>query len=571
MFFKRENLKSLQLASFLKRFLGGFFTLSNREKIFLGGFVFLGFFGAILFSTRFYFANTEIAPDYGGSYVEGIFEPPSYVNPIVPDQNDVEESIENLVFSGLFRSDGLGGLQPDLAESLKEFEDGKTFLVTLKDDLYWHDNEPLTAQDIVFTIELLRNPELKNSLAGFWSSVSVDLLSEKSLKFTLTKPYAFFPDYLDFKILPKHLWQHVQPNAFVFSELNLQPIGSGPYKFKKMIQDKDGQVLQYNLVSFERYYLEGPFLENISFKLFQNQEEVLAAFKKKEINGFAVNRPEGTLPELGMKKVMIGSVFSLIFDNKNQLFSDLSLRKAISLAVDKDKIVTEAFGGNALKTGSLIPSEDFASSSLTIFDLDQAKSILAKAGWQDKDKDGYLEKRFSLKDKNPTKLEFSIIFQDLPEISKTAEILKNSLNQIGISLVLKPMAIGEFSSRLQSRSFQAVLLGQSLISARRPDFFPFWHSSETVSPGLNFANYQNKRVDEILEKIRLDRQKEDLFLELDQLIQEDYPGVFLAIPYLVWFSDDSFKIPSADFFETSGQRFARANEWHLYLKRVWKK
>ncbi len=569
MLLDREKLKSFFNKLSFKRLASGFSVFSIKEKIVFLLLTLAGLAGLFLFLISFYFSKTVLAPRAGGVYIEGVVGYPRYVNPIIPDQNEAEEAMESLVFSSLFKSDGNGGLIPDLAEDVTVLEDGKIYLVTLRENLFWQDNEKLTVQDVVFTIELFKNPETQNPSADFWRGVVAEALSDKTVKFTLQKSYRFFPYYLSFKVMPKHIWQDVPASSFVFSELNLKPIGSGPYKFKKIVQDKDGKVLQYSLVAFDKYYLQGPFLQTFNLKFFGNQTEALTSLRRKEVNGLAGVVPE-SLSSYQLKGVLLTQVFSLLFNNDNQLLQALSIRDAINLAVNKKKIVDEIIRGGVM-TDSPVASKDFSEKTLDVFDPEAAKGILAKAGWQDKDKDGVLEKRMSSKSQVLTKLELSILYHDTREISSVAEQIKSDLAAIGVSVVLKPMGINEFSSRLQARSYQMVLLGQASITGSQPDLYPFWHSSQISAPGLNFAIYEDKSADRVLADIRnsSDNDLKRLYEELDALVKNDAPGVFLYLPKLNWLIDDSFRFPEITVLNSVGERFSRVNEWYLYLKRVW--
>src|SRR3989339_223124 len=566
-----EKSKSFFLKLSFKRLISGFLGLGLRDKIIFSFLIIAGTIGLSLFSARFYFSNTVLIPESGGVYTEAVISFPRYVNPVIPDQNNAEEILESLVFSSLYKPDGQGGVLPDLAESMTLFEEGKVFLVSLRENIFWHDGEPLTARDVIFTLELLKNQELQNPLADFWKEIAVEILSDKTLKFTLKKSYRFFPFYLTFRIMPEHIWKDTQVNAFVFSEYNLKPIGSGPYKFKKIIQDKDGKVISYGLVAFDKYYA-GPYLESFNLKFFGDEAAALSAFRKKEINGLAVSLP-GESSNYEMKKILEAQVFSLLFNNSNELLKDFSIRKAINLSINKTAVLSESFPGAGSLTDSAIPLKRFSENFKDVFDQANAKEILLDDGWQDKDEDGFLEKRLSSKTKTVTKLELTILFHDTPGITNVAERIKTDLAAVGISVILKPMGVNEFSSRLQTRSYQMVLLGLSSPIGKEPDLFPFWHSSQLSSPGLNFAVYENKEVDKILSYIRgtKDADINESYEELDALIKNDLPGVFLFQPQINWFVDESFHVPPVEFISDSGVRFSRVNEWYLYLKRVWKR
>ncbi|MEW5805497.1 MAG: ABC transporter substrate-binding protein [Patescibacteria group bacterium] len=556
-----------------KRFFGSVFALSKKEKIIFVFLFGLGSLGLVWFGYKFYLNRTKLIPRIGGVYAEGVVGAPRYINPAITDLSPAEELIESIVFSSLLRPDNQGGVETDLAESVERFENGKVYLVTLKKDLYWQDNERLTANDVAFSLELLKNPELKNPNAEFWREVQVEILSDITLRFTLSRPYYFFPYYLTFKVLPRHLWSEIQANAFVFSDLNLKPIGSGPYKFKRMLQNKDGLISQMSFVRFDKYYLEGPYLETINLRFFSNQTEAETALRKKEIDSLVGFASEGKdFNSFEVKTIPYLRIFGLFFNTENEILSDRKLRQAIDLAINKQEIIDRVFAGQAKTASSPIIKTEFIDQGGSLFDPDSARQNLSQLGWQDKDEDGILEKRLSSKDKLPTKLELSLLLQDLPELMSVGQIIKENLSKLGISVILKPMSLNEFSSRLQARSYQMVLVGQANVSGNQPDPYPFWHSSQTSAPGLNFSFYQNQEADRILDQLRLnfqEQERQELYQDLDQLIRQNQPASFLYSPRFVWVVNQSFILPEIKQLNNLGDKFSRINLWHLYQKRVW--
>lgn len=183
--------------------------------------------------TDFYFENTKISPSQGGTFTGGIIGQPRLINPIFAPANDADRDLSELIFSGLLKYDSQGKLIPDLAENYQIADEGKIFEFNLKENLFWQKGRPISADDIVFTVKTIQNPDYKSPLRPSWLGVEAEKISEKKVRFTLKNSSAIFLENTTLKILPKHIWQDIDPNNFPLSVFNLKPVGSGPYKIKK--------------------------------------------------------------------------------------------------------------------------------------------------------------------------------------------------------------------------------------------------------------------------------------------------------------------------------------------------
>ena len=210
------------------------------------------------------YVQTQSKP--GGSYVEAVIGAPTYINPLFAQTNDIDQDLSQLIFSSLMVLDEFGQLKGDLAESYEIDENQTTYTFTLKPDIMWHDGVPLRASDIVFTVKSIQDQNFKSPLYVTFRNVQITEIDDRTVSFTLSEPFAPFLSVMTFGILPEHLWQEVDPNHAILAELNLKPIGSGPYKFTSLIKDKNGNIKEYRLERFEEYHDEGPFISKLSLK-----------------------------------------------------------------------------------------------------------------------------------------------------------------------------------------------------------------------------------------------------------------------------------------------------------------
>jgi len=207
-------------------------------------------------------------PQRGGEIKEGLIGVPRFVNPVI-SISDTDRDISSLIYSGLLKVNAEGKIINDLAESINISEDGLTYSVKIRDDAFFHDNKPVTVDDLIFTIEKTQDPAIKSPKRPNWEGISIQKVNDKEVNFTLKQAHSPFIYNLTLGILPKHIWNNISADEFAFSKYNLEPIGSGPYKLEKIKKDSDGIIKKYYLESYNKYTLGEPFIEKISFVFYK--------------------------------------------------------------------------------------------------------------------------------------------------------------------------------------------------------------------------------------------------------------------------------------------------------------
>src|SRR3989338_6723044 len=263
-----------------------FKILKKTEKRVLIAFIILAIASFAWLAVSFYINATKSVPTYGGTYTEGIVGQPRFINPIYGETNDIDRTFIDLLFSGLMKHDNQGGITTDLAETYHISPDGKTYEFQLKDNVFWHDGRPLTADDIVFTITTLQSAEYKSPLRANWLDVVVEKISDKSVSFKLKSAYNAFLENATVKIIPKHIFENISPENFTLSSYNLQPVGSGPFQFVSLDQKNSGFIKTLNLKSNRKYYSHPSFISDLSFQFFEDKNNLTKSANAKMINGF---------------------------------------------------------------------------------------------------------------------------------------------------------------------------------------------------------------------------------------------------------------------------------------------
>jgi len=281
-------------------------------------------------------------PTTGGSFVEGETGPARFINPILA-VSEPDQDISQLIYSGLMRALPDGTYTPDLAESYTISADGTVYTFKLRRNATFHDGTPVTANDVLYTIGLAQNPDIKSPHRADWDGVNVSSPDENTVVFTLPHAYAPFIEDTTLGILPKHLWQSVQPDSFPFSQLNTHPIGSGPYKVASVRTDATGAPTRYDLVPFNNYTLGKAYVSDISFAFFPSDEAMHKAYMMHQVDAVAgISPSELSSYQRESSAVVISPlprVFGVFFNqNHNSALADASVRAALQRAWLRDPV-----------------------------------------------------------------------------------------------------------------------------------------------------------------------------------------------------------------------------------------
>lgn len=527
-------------------------------------------------------------PAHGGTFVEGAIRSPVLINPLFASSeraSEVDRDLTALLYSGLLRATPEGDLIPDLAERYEISPDGLTYTFYLKNNLSWHDGEPITATDVVFTIAKAQDSTLKSPKRASWDGVIVEELGPRTVRFILEDPYPPFLQNMTMGILPKHIWETVSdPSQFEYNRYNREPIGSGPYELVGITRDSNDVPLYYELAAFNGFALGKPFINTIRIKFYSNEENLLKALRAGEIDSTAYVSPEAA-QKLGtegfrIEKAPLRHVFGVFLNqNQNSTFANKAVRTALRDTVDTERILSDVFHGFAtpiygpLPPGALgyEPKEGEAAS----FEerVVTAKELLEKDGWKYDDTGGVMTRKVK---KDIQKLSFSISTISpsiIPALKAVAGILEENWEQLGAEVDVKTFETkGDLSQNaIRPRKYDALLFGE--IIGRDSDPFAFWHSSQRFDPGLNIALYANIKADKLLEEGRTLADTEaraEKYRAFENMVTEDTPAIFLYTPDLIYVVPGKIGGVSMGNAVTPSERFIAVHAWYLEKTRVWK-
>ncbi len=559
--------------------------------------VFLFFAGVCVISSisLVYLLNDSIlvaTPAYGGSWTEGLIGAPRFINPILA-VSDSDQDLTSLVYSGLLKATPEGSYVLDLAQSYTISPDGKTYTFILRSNATFDDGTPVTADDVVFTIQKAQDPALNSPVEADWAGVTVTEIDPHTVQFTLSQPYAPFIQDLTLGILPKHLWENVTDDEFSFSNLNIQPVGSGPFEVSSISRTPSGIPSSYDLKPFPHYALGEPYLGDMTFKIYQSDTDLVQALQDGQIqaaNGISPADLSG-LQDFNIKTAPLNRVFGVFFNqNQSTVLRDAQVRQALNNAINRQQLISLVLDGYGTSlTGPIPPSllgTVAATSSTSAFSLnvgtstsatttmDQAQAAraeLVQDGWTP-GPGGILQKTTGKgKSASTETLEFSLATEDIPELRSAAQYLSQTWGEMGAQVNVEIYDQGDLEENvIRPRKYDALLFGEDI--GREVDLYAFWDSSQRNDPGLNVAEYANATADQILQQLRTTSdpaQQEQLYQEFDAQLQKDIPAVFLYAPDFVYIVPNDVSGIDLGFIESPSDRFLSVTQWHQETDYVW--
>jgi peptide/nickel transport system substrate-binding protein len=443
------------------------------------------------------------AASVGGTYAEASLGPIDTLNPLFASSS-AEIAASRLLFSSLYTYDTTGHLHGDLAESMTTDATNTVYTVKIRPGVKWHDGSLLTAKDVAFTVNLIKNPQTRSSLRVNWQDVAVEAVDDTTVQFTLPAVYAAFPHALTFAVLPQHILGTIAAGAIRENNFSRAPIGSGPFSFK-LLQTANTPNRQHKIVqmtAFDGYYSGVPMLNRFEVHAYGTQDGIMQALRTGEVSaasdlsGENVSQVDTHNYQVTSQPVNSG-VYAL-FNNTTPILKDKAVRQALRLATD-----TTAIRANL---GVKPPALDlpFINGQLTGADVPHAPAPDTKAAAALLDSAGWALSG-GVRKKGDQTLTLTVTTIKNPQFEKALETLVGQWRNLGV--VVKTNVIDTtdpasnfVQSILQGRNYD-VLLYELFIGAD-PDVYAYWNSSQIGTSGYNFSNYVNKAADASLASAR---------------------------------------------------------------------
>lgn len=541
----------------------------------------VGFFGiltvAVLLAITLSRQYAAVVPVRGGTLTEGVIGVPRFVNPALAITR-ADQDMTALIYSGLMRLSADGTLVPDIAESVARSDDGRTYTFTLRRNVTFHDNTPLTASDVAFTISLIQNPNLKSPLRGIWNDVSVNVIDEYTIAITLEEAYAPFIENFTLGIMPKHLWGDLSTEQLPFSQYNTEPVGSGPFMVERVQRDQTGLINRYELTSFGAA-LVAPNLSKIDIRFYQNETVLRSALDRREIRATAY-LPVSQLASLNRNDFDIITaplprIFGVFFNqNRSAVARDRAAREALNAAIDREALIAETLAGYGIPmsapivpTGSVVDSPQASLVATSSANLEAATAILRAGGWTQNSL-GLWEKRI---DGDPETLRITLRTSNTELFGSVVNRVAERWRALGVEVQVEQFEQADLvQTVIRPRDFEALLFGLDM--NRTEDLYPFWHSSQKDDPGLNVAQYTNIAVDRLLEDARLTddvSERDRILAEVAERIAAETPAIMLFAQTLTYVVDSHIHTTPLPAIHRSSDRFVTIPLWYANTDTLW--
>lgn len=430
----------------------------------------------------------------GGVYVEGVIGNISTLNPLLA-ASEPEQAASRLLFSSLYNYDVTGALHTDLAESMT-VKDDKVYTIKLRNAV-WHDGKKLTAEDVVYTINLIKNPQVRSPLRVNWLDISARAIDDSTVEFMLPAVYAGFSHALTFPVIPKHILQSVSPSSMREADFSSNPVGSGPFAVKR-VQTSES-TSSTDVVRMEpntKYYGAVSTLSRLELRAYGNESLLVKAVNSGEVSaasGLSLSAADNIKSkQYSTKHWLLNKGVYLLMNNRSQTLQDARVRRALRYATNTSSI-RATVGDNVARLDTPILQSQIAQKlpAAPDYSLDKAKALLKEAGWT------YNQGQWKGKDGRPLAVAVTTS-SGRDEYKKIVDALKQQWSKLGVDV--QPREIDTSStttsfvqSVLQPRDYDALLYELEL--GADPDVFAYWHSSQASASGYNFANYSNRTVD----------------------------------------------------------------------------
>lgn len=517
---------------------------------------------------RFEFSETQ-------TYVEAVVGKPMLVNPLLA-VSQADRDLVALIFSGLVRVDEFGQPVPDLAESWDVSEDGLIYTFRLRSGVQWHDGAPFTAEDVAFTMSLLRDPNFPGpaDLGAFWRTVETYIVDDATVRFVLTQPLSAFPEYAGIGILPAHLLGGINPADLPSDPFNLAPIGTG--RLRWVSSEQEGGATVVHLEPHTAFYdpARRVQLSAVDLRFYPDANLAFRALgpDAQALGGLTPSQLEAAFasPELNIYTARLPIYAAIIFNQQAPtrlpFFQDEAVRVALAAALDRQALVEDFLSRQALLADSTVLPGTWAFNPLvtpTPYDVTAAAQALDEAGWT---------LSGNVRSKDSTPLAFTLLVTDRASDRQLGQAIVEQWRALGVNVTLQTLSAADLLERLQTpapggegRNFDAALVEFSQGRLADPDPYPFWHEAQ-AEQGQNYSGFADRDISEALEIARRDPngvRRAELYRSYQQWFWERGAAILLYNPVYHYAVSCQVQGVQLQILVDPSDRFRNLHEWYI--------
>jgi peptide/nickel transport system substrate-binding protein len=508
------------------------------------------------------------APTNGGTYAEGVVDKIATINPLFAS-TDSEKAASQLVYASLLTYDTTNHLMGNLANRWSVSEDGKSWTVRLKPSVHWSDGQPITPDDVEFTVNLIKNQAVGSPLYSSWRTIDVKVIDAQEIQFSLDNVYMSFPFALTFGIVPKHILEDIEPsqlkNFTTIIKADGTSVASGAFRFRSQDNLPDGQTI-WRFWPNDKYWSNQPQVSGLTIRTYHDNQALLDGLNRDEINAAAGLdvKSAAKLTDSNQKlsqAPLADGVFAL-FNNSGPLTASQEIREALRLGTDRTALRQAMVENSTLKVPEpletpLLPGLDEAIDALTQpnFDQQAANDKLEAAGWT--------MNQQHQRQKSGQKLSLSVVTIKGADYEIVARQLVKQWQELGVDAILtaaEPSTVQQ--NYLMPRAYD-VLIYQLHLGVDW-DELAYWTSSQTVATGLNFANYKSKRADIALTAGRSQLNQKSRQARYQEFVKQwlnDAPAIALYVPNYYYVNGQSLQTLDSQPLVDAASRFREVSNW----------
>ncbi len=532
--------------------------------------------GLLLLSEQTGFRLVSPVPTSGGVYTEALIGSMQRLNPALDYYNAADRDVDRLIFSSLIKFDEKGLPKADLAQVWGISFDGLTYNFELRENAKWHDGTPVTAEDVLFTVDLMRDPDsvLPEDIKKIWTDVEVVVLSDTLVQFKLQEAFAPFMDYLNFGILPKHILGGMTYLEMINSQFNLNPVGSGPYQFESLIVE-DNQIKGVVLASNQEYYLEPAYINDFVFRYYPDSQSAYAAYQEGIVQGISEVTAD-VLPQILQNTELalysaIEPEFSIILFNLGnsdvEFLQEVSIRRALLMALDRRGMIDRILSGQGVIADvPVLPNSwaYYSGNDRVDQDVSAAAGLLKEAGYV------YETEGSDVRSKDGKKMAFRMIHPDDAFHTALAQSIQADWRTIGVELELVSLPYDTLIlDHLQPLTSEAALIDINYARSPDPDPYPFWDQAQR-SGGQNYSQWENRVISQYLEEARVmsdSSERAKLYRNFQVVFSEELPALPLFYPVYNFTVDKSVQGIRVGSWYDSADRFQNVTEWYILAQK----
>jgi peptide/nickel transport system substrate-binding protein len=468
-------------------------------------------------------------PARGGTLSIGFVGTPQTINPIFARPGTVDYALTKMLFRGLTRVDDQLQVQPDLAEDISPSADGKVYTIRLRDGEQWSDGHAVTADDVKFTYDVLKDASYRSPYQSLFAPISTEVIDERTLRLTTTQPSALLLNTLSIGLLPQHIWLDASSASIALAEYNIKPVGNGAWKFQNVIKDRSGVIKSYSFLEQKTARAKSAYIHAITVKLYGDRASAVEALRKESID-LLTNTTSSDLEILEKKAVVhtlpINQVIGLwLNQNTAPIFQHSEVRKALAMALHTTDVVKKELGTQVTPIQSPIlrgypgfvePLNDVPAQAAA------AQQLLTDAGWKKNSAGIWTLKKEVLR--------FSVSVPNDPAYVSMATAFVQQWKQLGFDASVRTVDTTTIAKDVvRPRLYDVLLFGQQY--GADGDLYAYWHSSQQKDPGFALAIWSNSTADQALQKARTavtNDARSAAMRDFQSIVQSSVPAILLG-------------------------------------------